>query len=165
MGWRTPNNIRALRLAVRPSMTQRELAVLLHCTQQEVAAWENGTRVPSLPRAIAIAVVLNASVEDVFFSAHAVASASLENRTPAEQTAPDLDEATDAAGEDEAGVRAVTSVVETAATVRPPAAHAVDEPGMRRYSENEYDSGQDEEKDHVRTRCSSDPSAGAAGSP
>ena len=87
MSWRTPNNIRALRLAVRPLLTQRELAVLLHCTQQEVAAWENGTRVPSLPRAIAIAVALHASVEAVFFGARAVATMSFEEETCTEQVA------------------------------------------------------------------------------
>ena len=65
--------MRSLRLAVRPSLTQRELAERLACSQQEVAAWETGARIPTLARALAIAIALGSTVEDVFFGAHAAA--------------------------------------------------------------------------------------------
>ena len=74
VGWRTPNNMRSLRLAVRPPLTQRELAERLACTQQEVAAWETGARIPTLARALAIAVVLGTTVEAVFFDTAAMAA-------------------------------------------------------------------------------------------
>jgi transcriptional regulator with XRE-family HTH domain len=79
---RLANNIRRFRLEQRPRWSQSDLAARLGLSQQEVSAYEAGTRIPSLRTAFALASAFGRSVEELFFALHACSWEPLRDAGP-----------------------------------------------------------------------------------
>ncbi len=62
-----PNAMRALRLRHAPPLRQQDLADRLGLTKTMICRYERGRSLPSLPRALEIAIALRTPVERVFF--------------------------------------------------------------------------------------------------
>lgn len=72
------NAIRKYRLLA--GLHQRELGRRVGATQSQVSAWESGSTVPDLERAIGISVALSCPVEKVFFDHYVRAGDALAER-------------------------------------------------------------------------------------